>query len=111
MPVFRLVNIFRTGAQDGNMILGQPERQVVRNLAAHGNDNPMRTLQLVDVHDPLESQFIEIQAVAHVIVRGDRFGVVIDQDTPVSLLADRLDASDGTPVEFDGTSNAVRTGP
>ena len=78
----------------------QPKRQIVRNLAAHGDHDAMRMLDLEYVQHPFKGQLIEIQAVAHVIIRGDRLRIVIDQDAPVPMFLDRLEARYRTPVEF-----------
>ena len=109
VAVFRPVDVFRPGPQDRNAAVGKPQCQVVRDLTADGDHDAVRILHLHDVHDTLVGQFVEIQAVAHVIIGRDRFRVVIDHNAPVTLFLDGLQAGYRAPVEFDRTADAIGT--
>ena len=81
--------------------------QVVRDLAARRDDDPVRGLQFDDVHHPLETQFVEIQAVAEVVVGRDRFRVVIHHDAPETVLPEGLEGLHPAPVELHGGADPV----
>ena len=48
--------------------------------------------------------------VAHVVVGGDGFWVVVDHDCPLAQPLEFLDAADGTPVELDRGADPVDPG-
>ena len=110
MPVLRPVDVRGGGTEYVHAALGELDGKVIRYLPSHGDDHSLRGLEPDDVHDPFERQFVEIQPVAHVVVRGDGLGIVIDHYTPPALPADLLHAGYGTPVELDGTADVVFAG-
>ena len=110
MPVLCLVDALCTRPENIYTVLVEPERQIVRNLSSYRHDDSVRLLKLVDVHDALECELVEIEPVAHVIVSGNRFGVVVDHNSPVAFLPDGVERIDGAPVELHGTSDAVGSG-
>ena len=67
----------------------------------------MRILHLDDVHNPLEGKLVEIEPVAHVVVSGYGLRIVVDEHSPVALLADGLNAVHRAPVELHRASDAV----
>jgi len=67
----------------------------------------MRSFQFNDVHHTFEGKLIEIEPVAHVIVRGNGLWVIIDKHSPVAFLADCFNAVHGAPVEFYRASDTV----
>ena len=109
MPVLCLVDALCTRPENIYTVLVEPERQIVRNLSSYRHDDSVRLLELVDVHDALECELVEIEPVAHVIVSGNRFGVVVDHNSPVAFLPDGVERIDGAPVKLHGTSDAVGT--
>ena len=54
--------------------------KVVRNLSAYGHDYAARLFKVDDVEYTFKRKFIEVQAVAHVVVGGHRFRVVVNHD-------------------------------
>ena len=110
MAVFRPVDILRLRTQNGDVVRRKAQRQVVRDLSAHRNHHAVRCFQFDDIHHPFKGEFIEIQAVAHVVVGGNRFGVIVDEHAPPSPLAQGIQAGYGAPVEFYRTADAVGTG-
>ena len=69
----------------------------------------MGILHLVDIHHPLEAQFVEIEPVADIVVGRYRLGVVIDHDAPPTALADGIEGIDAAPVELHAAADAVGT--
>ena len=53
---------------------------VVGQLASDAENDPLWVLHPIDVHDGLEGDFVKVEPVAHVVVRGDGLGVVVDHD-------------------------------
>ena len=107
MPVFCLVDAGSFCAENTDSALVESEGKVVRNLTAHGNNDSVRLLQLVNIHNPLKCKFIEVETVAHIVVGRDCLRVVVYHHSPVALIPDCLKSIDRTPVEFDRTSDAV----
>jgi hypothetical protein len=99
------------GPQDAQARPVALEGDVVRDLAAHGEDHTPRVLLLVDVEHPLEAQLVEIEAVADVVIRGDRLRVVVDHDRLAAHALEGQSGAHATPVEFDRRADAIRAGP
>ena len=107
VAVLGLVDVLGGGAENRNVVLVKLEGEIVRNLAAHGDNDTVRSLKVDDVHHPLEGKLIEIEPVAHIVVCGDGLRVVVDQHSPVALLLDCLEAGHRAPVEFHGRTDPV----
>ena len=86
----------------------QPARQLQRRLAAELDDDALRALQVHDLHDVLEGQRLEVQAVRGVVVRGDGFRVAVDHDRFVADLLQREGGVHAAIVELDALADAVR---
>ena len=71
----------------------------------------MRIFEVENIEHPLESQFVEIEAVAHVVIGRYRFGIIIDHDTAVSLLAYGIEGVYPAPVKFYRASDTVGSRP
>ncbi|OPZ81752.1 MAG: hypothetical protein BWY77_00499 [bacterium ADurb.Bin431] len=95
------------GAQHPHPHVMKAQGKVVRDLSAHGKDDPERLLLIVDVADRLEAEFIEVELVADVIVGADGLGIVVDHDGLVVELLEGHHRIDAAPVEFDGAADAV----
>ena len=108
VPVFGVVNALGACAEDGHILRIETHGKVVRYLAARRNDYAMRILQFEDVHDTLEGEFVKIEAVAHIVVRGYSFGVVINHHAAVALLADSVQRLHTAPVKLYRGADAVR---
>ena len=94
MAVFCLVDARCLGAEYLHSALVKPECQVVRDLTSYRDYHSMRLLEFIYVHYPFVGQFIEIEPVAHVIVSGDGFRIVIYHHSPVSFIPDSLERID-----------------
>ena len=66
-------------------------------------------LSLDDVHDILERERLEVEAVGRVIVRGDRLGVAVDHDGLIALGLERVGSMHAAVVELDALANPVRS--
>ena len=107
VTVLGLIDVLGGCTENRNVVLVKLEGEIVRDLAAHGDNDSVRGLKVDDVHHPLEGELVEIEPVAHVVVGGDRLRVVVDQHSPVALLLDGLETGHGTPVEFHGRTDPV----
>ena len=100
VPVFRLVYARGFRTEDVHAASVQTQSQVVRYLAAHGHYHSVRLFEFVDIHHPFICELVEIQTVAHIIVRRDRFRVVVYHHASVAFVPDGLEGIHRTPVEF-----------
>jgi hypothetical protein len=89
------------GPENVDAILVEIQRDVVRALAANGDDETGGRLLLVNIKDTLQAELIEVEAVRLVEVCRDRLGVVVHHHRLAPQLAQRADALDGAEVELD----------
>ena len=109
LTVFRIVNALSRRAENRNTLLVQTDGQVVRDLSARRNDNPFRTFQIQNIQHALESQFVEIKAVAHVVVGRYRFGIVVNHHRTETLFTDGVQRLHTAPIELDGRPDTIGT--
>ena len=109
ITVFGIVNALGTCSEDVNSLSVQAESKIIRYLTTGGNDDSMRIFQFENIHHTLESQLVKVQTVAHIIVGRNRFGIIINHDTAVTLLTDSLQSLHATPVKFHRRTDAVST--
>ena len=69
----------------------------------------MRILQLQNIHYPLKGQLIEIESIAHIVIRRDGLRVIIDHDGAIALLANRIQRLHTAPVKLYGTTDTIGT--
>jgi hypothetical protein len=98
------------GTENVDAGLLETKGDVLGKLTTDGNDDTLRALELVDVHDTLPSELLEVHAVGLVVVGRDGFGVVVDHDRLLAHLADLANAGNGAPIELDRRTDAVDTG-
>ena len=70
----------------------------------------MRILQFQNIHHTLEGQFVEVQTIAHIVVRRYGFRIIVNHDTAPSLFANGIQSLYATPVEFYGRTDTISTG-
>ena len=103
--VYRTVKLF----EDAGII--ERTRKVNGRLATKLDNNSLnRVFALDDVKDIFSSQWLKIQPVTGIKVRGYRFRVIVDDDGFVASFADCPDAVNGAIVEFNALANADRAG-
>ena len=107
LAIFGVVNILSLRAQQRNVLLVKPHRQIIRDLSAGAHHHAKRYLEIQDIQHPFEGEFIEIQPIAHVIVRGYRLGVVVDHHRTVAFFANCVECLHTAPVEFNRRTNAI----
>ena len=90
ITVLSIINALGTGTEDIYILRIQTESQVIGNLTAGRYNDSVRVLQFEDIHHTLKSKFVKVQTIAHIIVGRNRFGVIVDHDTAVTLLTDGL---------------------
>jgi len=96
------------GGQVGARLEGglEGEREVDGGLAAELHEDAVGALALDAVHDVLEREGLEVEAVAGVEVGGDRLRVVVEEDGLHALLLDGPGGVDAAVVELDALPNA-----
>ena len=67
----------------------------------------MRVLQLHNVEDTFEGQFVEIKTVADVIIRTDGFGIVVNHHAAPTCLTNGVQGLHTTPVELHAGTDAI----
>ena len=91
------------------MLLVEAHGEVVGNLSAGRDDDAMRVLKLEDIHNTFEGKLVEVEAVAHVVVRRYRLRIVVDHHRAPALLANRVQRLHTAPVELHRASDAIGT--
>ena len=109
ITVLSIINALGTGTEDIYILRIQTESQIIGNLATGRYNDSVRILQFENIHHTLESQLVKVQTVAHIIVGRNRFGIIINHDTAVTLLTDSLQSLHATPVKFHRRTDAVST--
>ena len=107
VAVFGIVDALGRSAEDADLLRVEAQGQVVRYLTAGRDDDAVRVLQVEDVHDALEGELVEVEAVAHVVVGGHGLGIIVNHHTAVALLADGVQGLHAAPVELHAGTDAV----
>ena len=98
------------GPHDGHAGGLEARRQVDGGLAAQRDDDPRRPLDLDDVHDVLEGERLEVQAVGRVVVGRDGLGVAVDHDRLEAQVAQGIRGVHAAVVELYALADAVGAG-
>ena len=106
VPVLGPVDGGAVRADDGHAPLHQGVCQVDGGLAAQGGNDALGVLEVQDVHHILGGQGLKVQLVGGGVVRGDGFGVVVDDDGFKAFAADGVHGMDGGVVEFHALADA-----
>ena len=109
MSVLGVVDLLGVGTENVDTRLLQPKSNVLGQLTSDGDDNSLGSLHLVNVHDSLPAELLEVESVSLVEVGRDSLGVVVDHDGLLAQVSDSSRAGDGTPVELDGGTDSVDT--
>ena len=109
MAIFCAVNVNGLCAQNLHFLSVEFHCQIIRNLSTSGKNCAVGCFQIDDVHHPFKSKLIEIQAIAHIIVGGNGFGVIVNHHRTPALTLHSEQRIHTTPVKFHGTTNAVST--
>ncbi len=98
------------GAHDGDARGLEPAGKVDGGLATQCHDDAHGLLDLDDVHDVLEGERLEVEAVGGVVVGRDGLGVAVDHDRLVALGLERVRGVNAAVVKLDALANAVGAG-
>ncbi len=95
------------GAEDGNILRIQTHSEVIRYLSAGGDNHAVRLFVVQDVEHTLKRQLVEVQTVAHVIVRRHGLRIVVYHDTAVAAVAYGVQCLHTAPVELHRRADTV----
>mmetsp|Transcript_22121 Transcript_22121/g.71241 ORF Transcript_22121/g.71241 Transcript_22121/m.71241 type:complete len:479 (+) Transcript_22121:1785-3221(+) len=107
MAVLGSLDVARARPEDVDAAIVEGFREVIGNLASHGNYQAPGALVFVDVEDALQGQLFEVEAVRDVVVRRHRLRVVVDDDGAVPGGSTLAHTRDGGPIEFHGRPDTV----
>ena len=107
VAVLRPVDILCGRSEYRHVVPVESQSQVVRYLAAYGDNDTVRIFHFEYIHHPLESELVEVETVAHVVVGGYGLRVVVDEHSAIAALLHLLEAGYGTPIELHGAAYAV----
>ena len=107
ISIFRAVNVEWRRSQNRHILVVKPHCQVVRNLTACGNHYSVWIFQINYVEHAFQREFVEIEAVAGIVVSRDGFRVVVDHYGAVAFFFDCVQRIDAAPVKFHRRTNAV----
>ncbi|KAH8720481.1 hypothetical protein HC256_000873 [Beauveria bassiana] len=104
------------------------QSNVLGKLAANGYNDALGSLELVNVHDTLIAEFLEVELVGGVEIGADErsskgdgsepsttriknclLGTYVDHDRLFAHVAESLSGADGTPIKLDGATDTVNT--
>ena len=110
IPVLGLFDGSAVRSNDVHAPVVEALRQIHRGLAAQGDNDPLRVLQMDDVHHVLCRQRLKVQLVRRGVVRGDGFGVVVDDNGLIAHLLNGVDGVNGGIVKFHALADANGAG-
>lgn len=78
VSILRGVNHLWRGTKNLDVHTVQRQGDVVGGLATHRNDNTTGVLEVIDVHDTLDRDVLEVKAVSLIIIGGHGLGVELE---------------------------------
>jgi hypothetical protein len=94
------IDVLGARAENLDALLMEAKREVVRNLAAHADDDAVGLLPVAEVHHRLERNLFEVELVADVVVGAHRLGVVVEHDRFEAGIGCRLNRVHTAPIEL-----------
>ena len=111
LAVFGQINGFRRGPNDGHAGGFQRQCQIQRGLPAeldnHADLSAARCLVFVHRQHVFQSEWLEVEAVAGVVVSGNRFRIAVDHDGFVAIFLQRKSSVAAAIIELDSLPDAV----
>ncbi len=107
VAVLGVVDAARRCAEYVDVLVVEACGEVVGYLSSHREDDSVGLLKVEYVHDTLECQLVEVEAVAEVVVGRYGFGVVVDHHRSPAFFLDGEKCVDRAPVELHGAADAV----
>ena len=109
MAVLSIIDALGRCAKDVHAALIKANGKVVRNLTAHRNDGAVWLFHFNNVHYTFKGEFIEVEAVAHVVVGRHGFGVIVNHHRTPAFVLDGKKRVYATPVELNRAADAIGT--
>ncbi len=100
VAVFGAVDAFCRGTEYMHSGTVESGGEVIWNLAAHRKNNTVGILHFEDIHYTFVSEFVEVEAVADVVVGRYCLGVVVNHYRSPALATSSKQGVDRAPVEF-----------
>src|ERR1035437_9071796 len=114
LAVFGEINRFWRGADDVDAGGFEWQREIERRLTAElHNDADRRaagSFVLADGEHVFERERFEVEAVAGVVIGGDRLRIAVDHDSFVAILAQRVGGVAAAVIEFNSLPDALAAG-
>ena len=109
LAVFRCVDHVRAGTNDGHAGGFEAECELQRRLAAILHDHTQRFFLVHNLQHIFQRERLEVQAVAGVVVGRHGFGIAVDHDGFVTILAHGERRVHAAVVKLDALADAVGT--
>src|ERR1039457_2390293 len=114
LAVFGQIDRFGRGADDVDACSLEGQRKIQRRLTAelhdHADGRAAGCFVLADGEHIFEGERLEVEAVAGVVVGGDRLRIAVDHDGFVAILTQRVGGVAAAVIEFNSLPDAVGAG-
>ncbi len=97
----------RAGSKNLHARLIEFHHQVIGSLSSSRNHHALGLFQFINVQNAFQRKLIEIEFVAHIVIRGHGLGIVVDHNRLVLVLLQRLHRVYTAPVKFNRGANTV----
>ena len=108
LSVLRGIHVFGRSAENRDAHLHERLRQLDGRLASKLHHRAVRVLQPDDILHILRGERLKIQTVCNIKVGGNRFRIVVDDDSLPAFFGERPGRMYGTKVKLDALSDADR---
>ena len=110
LAILSVVNAFGTCTENIDILCIQAQCQIIRNLSTGRYNDAMWIFEFQNIHYAFESQFIEIEAVAHIVIRRYGFRIIVNHNAAPPFLANCIQCLNTTPVELNRRTDTIGTG-
>ena len=107
IPIFRLGDHFRRGAEDLNSVSFQVRSQIQRSLPAELSDDPGRLFMTVDGKDILQGQWLKVKFVGNIIIGGHSLRIAVYNNRFKTKLSKGKSRMNAAVVKFDSLPDPV----
>lgn len=80
-------------------------------LTSNADNDTLALLKLINVHDTLETQFLEVESIGFIEIRRNSLRIIVDHDCALAHVAEFASAGDRTPVKLDATTDTIYPAP
>src|SRR3989344_6684203 len=110
MTIFRPVYVLGIRTHYFNAVAKELDGQIIRNLTTRGYHHAIWIFELDDIEHALKREFVEVEAIRHVVIGRDGLGIGIDHDRAATLCTQRFERLYARPVEFNGATDCIGSG-